>query len=1505
MSEEIFEVEQVEEVVVEVEETAGWVSSENILHSTLPDHNDPGAHEISAINGLATKLEELEKPKTVYSDGYNTANYYKWKDSKEGNLGYFVSLASDTEVVLCNGQNGIFGVIVDAAGFVGRQDILVPKEMDDTYKLIVTSGHTLVRHELDVALGDYVVSNTSGYAKKSGSGRGYKVFAFADVNGTSYAVISLDIQGDTIDKLGAEVKNLDVRLDAVETDIIVANNVAQEALSKIEDIDTSKLVTSDKLEVIEDKVNKAETDASDALTQATNATTASAQAKAIAESAVLTAGAAKDEAVKEATEAVLSSSELRDEFDAMEDQINDLEGQVTIVAKKASGRYETVDTIDGVVKEEDTIYYAKDTETYHYYDYDIPDWAETANPREAGLFVAIAGLQVETDENSANINSLTSWQGTADISMARIEQKADANGAYIQSTVSNMDKYTVGPHSQAYGFTLEQAASILEEGMIYVPTEGITEEYKLTSEALEWVETDRDVTKVYYKTVKNEGDTSTTTYYYADYDIESKTYSWKENNKFPTYERKFTKEYLYRWGRLGGDGPFRWITVDKDYSELKLNTSGPSVSFVAKAPSTANTTHGYWYKVEEPKDENGEVIETEYELNTLYKWDLPYKYQTKNDNDEIVDVEEYHWIAVATLAGNVSNRAISQIRQDANSIELRVTNAEGSYAGLRTELTDTQAQVQQLASWQDGSKENMASVKTVSNDDGSAVVISALQKNGDSIEEMASIVLNVVEDSDGKPTSALSIGADYIEFNGQKLNIKVDSTNIEGSLTIGQLPSTVAEKSDIKTKTSELENDSGFQDETGVVTIAQGTITADFIETLNLKVGEQIQMGDDAEISWENVTGGKEEVTKITQSEISTATIRADQINAEDLNAFNATIGGWSIDEDSIEANGIGLYSEDAMTQPSLVDGDKRTPVRIYTHPAPTTQSIEIVQEITTENGKETIDFSLPASIGKIAIENSSLKYAYRSEPTSANYSIMLEEKTREIDGVQYRTLEQTLSYIDLDGDFIRPREQATVVQFKYVDKDTPSDTGDMNSDLVQNFRVEHDADGKTYCIYYILTTEAGAYPLWYDASTYRYEAVIKVTYDKNEPEQSYILELQMTGNGGQFIVTGSRDYIYEIDANITQWEMGSFNVLDDGSLYASNAKISGHINAKSGTFEGKVVAESGTFGGLIIQDGEIYHEGTGLSLLSDGYTIIDRLETNELKVNSNAKVRKLMSVDDSSVYLSMEGDTTTTQRVRPMVETTILSECVEYQFDWFTTLIQNEGEVSITVSTGVQLYNTKDFVVKVYYKHPKYNIVKEFDYNFKLKSGMNSKTIKVPHGKYAEDGSSTIYRFDRAELITKDEYEECAPSSVSAIASSTHFVPAKTGLELGSSTVPWNNIYSSTGTVKTSDANKKHDIVPIDGKYSAMYDMLTPVSFKLNDGTSDRTHTGLTAQGMKAAMDACGIDAKDFAAYCSWKAADGNESCGIRYEELIALNIYEIQRLKARVKELEEKLKD
>ena len=77
-------------------------------------------------------------------------------------------------------------------------------------------------------------------------------------------------------------------------------------------------------------------------------------------------------------------------------------------------------------------------------------------------------------------------------------------------------------------------------------------------------------------------------------------------------------------------------------------------------------------------------------------------------------------------------------------------------------------------------------------------------------------------------------------------NLHVNAANIDGPLVIGQLPDNVATTGDIPDRVSELENDEGYQTERGVVTIIDGTVTADYVEALGVRArylqGETVQL---------------------------------------------------------------------------------------------------------------------------------------------------------------------------------------------------------------------------------------------------------------------------------------------------------------------------------------------------------------------------------------------------------------------------------------------------------------------------------------------------------------------------------------------------------------------------------------------------------------------------------------------------------------------------------------
>lgn len=122
------------------------------------------------------------------------------------------------------------------------------------------------------------------------------------------------------------------------------------------------------------------------------------------------------------------------------------------------------------------------------------------------------------------------------------------------------------------------------------------------------------------------------------------------------------------------------------------------------------------------------------------------------------------------------------------------------------------------------------------------------------------------------------------------------------------------------------------------------------------------------------------------------------------------------------------------------------------------------------------------------------------------------------------------------------------------------------------------------------------------------------------------------------------------------------------------------------------------------------------------------------------------------------------------------------------------------------------------------------------------------------------------------------------------------------------NGTWSCSNPIGTwSDKNKKSRINYLDDIYSILFDNLKPVTYKYNNGNSGRLHTGFIAQQVKEALDIASIDTKDFAGLViiNKDKSDKEQLWLLRYEEFIALNTNEIQKLKRRVKELEDKLKE
>jgi hypothetical protein len=128
---------------------------------------------------------------------------------------------------------------------------------------------------------------------------------------------------------------------------------------------------------------------------------------------------------------------------------------------------------------------------------------------------------------------------------------------------------------------------------------------------------------------------------------------------------------------------------------------------------------------------------------------------------------------------------------------------------------------------------------------------------------------------------------------------------------------------------------------------------------------------------------------------------------------------------------------------------------------------------------------------------------------------------------------------------------------------------------------------------------------------------------------------------------------------------------------------------------------------------------------------------------------------------------------------------------------------------------------------------------------------------------------------------------------------------DLGAASYRWDDVYASNGTIQTSDANEKQQIAALTDAEITAAKAISALfkTYKWNSaveakGDAARTHVGVIAQDVQAAMTAAGLDASDYAFFISstWYVdADGNKveadaegaieknRKGIRYPELLA----------------------
>lgn len=220
----------------------------------------------------------------------------------------------------------------------------------------------------------------------------------------------------------------------------------------------------------------------------------------------------------------------------------------------------------------------------------------------------------------------------------------------------------------------------------------------------------------------------------------------------------------------------------------------------------------------------------------------PISIQLEGDEGELAQLK----ITAQGLSSRISDAEgnVSQLQQTAQGLALRVNNAEG-------DITSLQTTAEGLAGRISDAEGNITSLQATAN--GLSTRVSSAEGNISSLTQTANGLSTRVSDAEGNISSltqkvdgftltassangstVLSLTSQGTTLSTQTLNISVDAANIYGKLTVGQLPPGVATTDDIPTNLSDLVDDSDFVNRTGVVSIINGTVDADFVDALGI-----------------------------------------------------------------------------------------------------------------------------------------------------------------------------------------------------------------------------------------------------------------------------------------------------------------------------------------------------------------------------------------------------------------------------------------------------------------------------------------------------------------------------------------------------------------------------------------------------------------------------------------------------------------------------------------------
>ena len=382
------------------------------------------------------------------------------------------------------------------------------------------------------------------------------------------------------------------------------------------------------------------------------------------------------------------------------------------------------------------------------------------------------------------------------------------------------------------------------------------------------------------------------------------------------------------------------------------------------------------------------------------------------------------------------------------------------------------------------------------------------------------------------------------------------------------------------------------------------------------------------------------------------------------------------------------------------------------------------------------------------------------------------------------------------------------------------------------------------------------------------------------------------------------------------------------GELQAASGTFTGELRAASGTFRGELQAATGTFTGeLRAATGKF----TGVVQASDFLDLSGNSMMNGRKFDADYLDLRGLTVRDSrgniSFMVDRSGNVTIgglddslddmTERISSIRRTIDSIDLTVRNGDNFSRLtleagnvvlasatIEFEGMVTFSDLTGRRtiingdVINTDTLYLNTLWGNNIFLLTDDGEEAAQIRT-TGAATARTAFDLWAR---AIRINSNEGDLYLHSDYAYVTLAGAAGNTCIGDFYPNRNGYyTCGTSDCCWSDVYAENATIQTSDRDAKKEIGYGLADYDTFFDSLRPVTFKMKDGTSGRTHLGLISQDVEEALKQAGLTDLDFAGYVrSPKPDEEGYRYALRYGEFIALLIEQVQALKTRLSTLE-----